>query len=37
MEIAAYDADGKSRMQKRYLSEMVDMAKKWPLRIPAYH
>jgi len=37
MEIAAYDADGKSRMQKRYLSEMVDMARKWPLRIPAYH
>ena len=37
MEIAAYDADGKSRMQKRYLREMVDMARKWPLRIPAYH
>lgn len=37
MEIAAYDADGKNRMQKRYLSEMVDMARKWPLRIPAYH
>ena len=37
MEIASYDADGKSRMQKRYLGEMVDMARKWPLRVPAYH
>ncbi len=37
MEIAAYDADGKSKMQKRYLSEMVDMARKWPLQLLAFH
>jgi hypothetical protein len=32
MEIAYCDADGKSRMQKKHLNEMVTLAKKWPIR-----
>jgi radical SAM PhpK family P-methyltransferase len=34
MEIASCDADGKSRMQKRHLTEMVNLAKTWQFRIP---
>jgi anaerobic magnesium-protoporphyrin IX monomethyl ester cyclase len=35
MEIAYCDADGKSRMQKKHLNEMVALAKKWPIRAQA--
>lgn len=36
LEIAYCEQDGKSRMQKRHLNDMVALAKKWPIAVPAY-
>jgi p-methyltransferase len=36
MEIAYCEQDSKSRMQKRYLNDMVTMARRWPIGVPAY-